>query len=68
MFGSEDSIEKQNIVKYKLLREKWKDRLVGIEDERVRRVHFLLQRLLDNNELSGKGKRWGVRIDSVYVS
>jgi hypothetical protein len=62
MLVSEDSMEKQFVVKYKLLREKLKEHLVGIEDDRVRRVHFVLERLLGGNGLTGKGRRWEIMI------
>jgi hypothetical protein len=62
MLVSEDSMEKQCVVKYKLLREKLKEHLVGIEDDRVRRVHFVLERLLGGNGLTGKGRRWEIMI------
>jgi hypothetical protein len=62
MLVSGDSIEKQCLVKYRLLREKLKQYLVGTEDERVRKVHFVLERLLDGNELKGKGKRWEIMV------
>jgi hypothetical protein len=62
MLVSEDSMEKQCVVKYKLLREKLKEHLVGIEDERVRTVHFVLERLLSGNGLTGKGRRWEVMV------
>jgi hypothetical protein len=49
-------------VAYKLLREKIKDHLVGLQDERVQRVHFVFQILLEGSQLEGRGKRWEVMV------
>ena len=57
MLVSEDSIERQAIVSYQMMREKVMGNLVCIEDERVRRMHFVFERLLDGNGLTGRGKR-----------
>jgi len=62
MLVSEESIEKQAVVKYKLTREKVMDHLAGIENEQVRRVHFVFERLLDGNGLTGRGKRWEIMV------
>jgi len=62
MLASEESIEKESVVRYKLRREKMMDHLVGIEDERVRRVHYVFERLLEGNGLTGRGKRWEILV------
>ncbi len=53
-------MEKQCTVAYKLLRENIKDHLVGLQDERVKRVHFVFETLLEGSQLTGRGRRWEV--------
>jgi hypothetical protein len=62
MLISEENLEKQCTVTYKLLRDKIKDHLLGLQDERVKKVHFVFQRLLEGSHLEGKGRRWEVMV------
>jgi hypothetical protein len=55
-------MEKQCTVPYQLLREKIKDHLVGLQDDRVKRVHFVFERLLEGSQLTGIGRRWEVMV------
>ena len=57
-----DTVQKQSLTRYKLVREKYREHLVGIEDERVGRVHTILARLLDVGGLTRSGPRWEVMV------
>ena len=55
-------MENQCTVTYKLLREKIKDHLVGLQDDRVKRVHVVFERLLEGSQLIGIGRRWEIMV------
>lgn len=48
-------MEKQCTVAYK-------DHLVGLQDDRVKRVHFVFERLQEGSQLTGTGRRWEVMV------
>jgi len=62
MLISEENMENQCTVTYKLLREKIKDHLVGLQDDRVKRVHVVFERLLEGSQLIGIGRRWEIMV------
>ena len=64
MVGSADAVTRQCLVKYALSKKEWKDKLLGLEDERVRRAHRVLERLIAANYLEKGllGGKWEVMV------
>ncbi|KAG4430537.1 hypothetical protein IFR05_013975 [Cadophora sp. M221] len=64
MVGTADAVTRQCLVKYALLKKEWKDKLLGLEDERTRRVHRVLERLIAANHLEKGvlGGKWEVMV------
>ncbi len=64
MVGSADAVTRQCLVKYALSKMEWKDKLVGLEDERMKRAHRVLERLIAANHLEKgvPGGKWEVMV------
>ena len=71
MVSTVDAVTRQCLVKYALLKKEWKDKLLGSEDERARRAHRVLERLIAANHLEKGllGGKWEVMVvDSLGES
>lgn len=70
MVGSADAVTRQCLGKYALSKIEWKDKLVGLEDKRVKRAHRVLERLIAANHLEKgvlRGK-WEVMVANTPES
>jgi hypothetical protein len=66
MLAPKDVVTRQCITKYRLMREALvrSGALIGVDDERCRRIHKVLSQLISQNELDTKarGGRWEVAV------
>jgi hypothetical protein len=66
MLTPQDVVTRQCIAKYRLMREGFvrSGALIGVDDERCRRIHEVLSKLISGNELDtqARGGRWEVAV------
>jgi hypothetical protein len=66
MLAPKDVVTRQCITKYRVMREALvrSGALIGVDDERCRRIHKVLGQLISRNELDTKarGGRWEVAV------
>jgi hypothetical protein len=66
MLAPQDVVTRQCITKYKVMKEGFvrSGALIGVDDERCRRIHKVLSQLISRNELDtqARGGRWEVAV------